>query len=90
MNLPIEEALVSHLMDWVRRTNELPQGIAVEFTSHTDLIAAGVLDSRGFIELMLEAEQQTGHHIDLNDVDPSEFTTIRGLCRCAMAAMTQR
>lgn len=84
MSMIQEETLVIELTDWVKRTRESRQEHMLDFTPETDLIAAGILDSRGFIELMLEVEQRTGSRIDLNDVDPSEFTTIKGLSRCAV------
>ncbi|GMV51505.1 acyl carrier protein [Nitrospirales bacterium NOB] len=80
-----EEALAKHLTEWVKQGRGTVGADLPEFSEDTDLIAAGILDSRGFIEMMLEVEQQTGNRIDLNDVDPSEFTTIRGLCRCAVS-----
>jgi acyl carrier protein len=79
------DALIYHMMAWVKRIQDLTQRELPGFTEETDLIAAGILDSRSFIEMMMEVEQQTGNRIDLNDVDPSEFTTIKGLCQCAMA-----
>lgn len=80
-----EKALIKHVTEWVKRSRNTGHGDSPDLTEDTDLIAAGILDSRSFIELMLEVEQQTGNRIDLNDVDPGEFTTINGLCRCAMA-----
>lgn len=80
-----EEALAKHLTEWVKKGRETAGADVPAFSEDTDLIATGILDSRGFIEMMIEVEQQTGNRIDLNDVDPSEFTTIKGLCRCAMS-----
>jgi acyl carrier protein len=80
-----EEALIKHVTEWVKRSRYYRDGDLSDFTEGTDLLAQGILDSRGFIEMMLEIEQQTGNRIDLSDVDPTEFTTIKGLCRCAMA-----
>jgi acyl carrier protein len=79
------DALINHMTAWVKRTQDLTQRELPELTEDTDLIMAGILDSRSFIEMMMEVEQQTGNQIDLNDVDPGEFTTIKGLCQCALA-----
>ncbi len=80
-----EEALAKHLIEWVKQGRGAVGAESSDVSEDTDLIATGILDSRGFIEMMLEVEQQTGNRIDLNDVDPGEFTTIKGLCRCAMS-----
>jgi acyl carrier protein len=85
MKMIQEEALIKHMTEWVKQNRDAGHGDLSDVTEDTDLIAAGILDSRGFIEMMLEVERQAGNRIDLNDVDPDEFTTIKGLCRCAMA-----
>jgi acyl carrier protein len=89
MKMIEEEALIKHVTEWVKRSRDAGHGDLSDFTEGTDLIATGILDSRGFIEMMLEVEQQTGNRIDLSDVDPGEFTTIKGLCKCAMAQVQQ-
>lgn len=89
MKMLQEEALIKHMTEWVKRSKDSGHSTLSGFTEETDLIAAGILDSRGFIEMMLEVEQQTGNRIDLNDVDPGEFTTIKGLCRCAITQVPQ-
>jgi acyl carrier protein len=84
MKMVEEEALIKHMTEWVKRSRSDGHSDLSGLDDGTDLIASGILDSRGFIEMMLEVEQQTGNRIDLSDVDPAEFTTIKGLCRCAM------
>ena len=56
----------------------------VELTRHTNLIESGLLDSIGFVELIVFMEGEMGCNIDLTDVDPSEFTTVKGLSRIAL------
>jgi acyl carrier protein len=51
-----------------------------------DLFEAGVVDSHTFIELCLGIEEQTGHPIDIAELDPEEFSTIEGLRRVARVA----
>jgi acyl carrier protein len=55
-----------------------------EIADDRDLIADGLLDSVGFIELLLFVERETGYKVDLSDIDPSQFTTLRGLCAVVM------
>jgi acyl carrier protein len=76
-----ERALVELAVDWVA-ANKLTAE-AAEITEHTNLLESGLLDSFGFIELMLYLERQAGCRIDLTDVDPADFATVSGLCRIA-------
>jgi len=48
-------------------------------------MASGLLDSFGFIDLLLFIESQSGTKIDLMDVDPSQFVVVKGLCNIALA-----
>lgn len=47
----------------------------------TSLVDAGVLDSVAFLELVIALEERTGRTIDFAEMDPEEFTCIRGLVR---------
>jgi acyl carrier protein len=81
MRVVQEEELIDLIERWIRSTRDAGRSGPVEMTQETDLIASGILDSLGFIELMLYVETITGEKIDLNDADPKDFTTMRGLCR---------
>jgi acyl carrier protein len=50
-----------------------------ELEDSTDLIGGGWLDSMGFVELLVYIQSVIGKEIDLSDLDPLEFTSIRGL-----------
>ena len=51
-----------------------------------NLIESGVIDSFGFLELLMAIEQQFGVQINFTELDPSEFTTLSGLVfHCAGA-----
>jgi acyl carrier protein len=69
---------------WVRGNSRAPDARAATIADHTDLLATGLLDSLGFVELLAYVEQTTGLQIDLSDADPSEFTTVEGFCRYAL------
>ena len=45
------------------------------------LIEEGVLDSVGFVNLVLELESLMGSSVGLGDIDPHEHTSINGLAR---------
>ena len=81
MKIIQEDELIGSTKRWIKRMRDSVQSVPVEVTEETDLIANGILDSLGFIELMLYLETITEEKIDLNDADPKDFTTIRGLCR---------
>jgi acyl carrier protein len=68
----------------VRKNAQTNGNGQVELTRHTNLIESGLLDSIGFVELIVFMEGQTGCNIDLTDVDPSEFSTVGGLSRVAL------
>ena len=79
-----EAQLVDLVINWVRsnhRPGISPNG---DISADTDLIASGMLDSFGFIDLIVFIENQSGCRIDLTDVDPSEFCIVKGLCRITL------
>jgi acyl carrier protein len=49
----------------------------------TDLRAAGVIDSLGFVELIVEVEAALGVELDLDAVEPSRMTVIGELVALA-------
>ena len=54
----------------------------VDFDSigeNENLFQAEVLDSLGFLELVGAVESQFDLEVDFSEMDPSEFTTIKGL-----------
>ena len=75
---------VNHLMElvvtWVKEKGQELHTSSVDVTPDTDLLATGILDSLGFVELIVFLEERTGGQVDLINIDPDEFTTLRGLC----------
>jgi acyl carrier protein len=80
----LEIELDDLIIKWVRKNAQTNGNGQVEFTRHTNLMESGLLDSIGFVELIVFMEGQTRCNIDLTDVDPSEFTTVEGLSRIAL------
>jgi len=79
-----QRELTDLIIQWVR-DNRPPDDFAdPEITEETDLMASGLLDSYGFVDLLLFLEQQTGAKVDLAEVDPSEFTVVKSLCRIVL------
>jgi acyl carrier protein len=86
MGVQNRKQITNLIIEWVREhrlSDPLPDP---EITEETDLMAAGLLDSFGFIDLLLFVESQTGTKVDLTDVDPSEFTVVKGLCNIALSS----
>lgn len=44
-----------------------------------NLIESGIIDSFGFLELLMSIEQEFNAQINFTELDPSEFTTLEGL-----------
>lgn len=84
MKPQLEIELIDLVVHWVKKNMQPNGNRRVEVNANTDLMESGVLDSIGFVELIVFMESQIGCPIDLTDVDPSEFTTVNGLCRIAL------
>jgi acyl carrier protein len=78
-----ESQFTDLVMAWVLE-NKRSGNEDVKITVDTDLLGSGILDSFGFVDLIVYIESLNGCRIDLADADPSEFTVIRGLCRLAL------
>lgn len=79
-----ETELVDRVIQWVRHNSTSGRSADVPITSDTDLLAAGLIDSLGFVDLITFIESHEGCRIDLTDADPSEFAIVKGLCRIAL------
>jgi acyl carrier protein len=86
MKPQLEVELVDLVVHWVKKNMQTNGSRRVEVSANTDLMESGLLDSIGFVELIVFMESQIGCNIDLTDVDPSEFTTVNGLCRIALGS----
>jgi acyl carrier protein len=83
MNSLSESQLTDLVIDWVRSNKRSGNGSA-KITPDTDLIAGGLLDSFGFVDLLVYVESLDGCKIDLTEADPTEFTVVKGLCSMAL------
>ena len=80
-----EEHVSALIRQWVAANHQKAQSTKIELAEDADLMATGVLDSMGFIELLAYVESITGVRIDFSDLDPEEFTSIEGLSRSAVS-----
>lgn len=84
MSSPTETELIDLAIKWVQEHRLINDSVSIEITPDTNLMESGLLDSTGFVELILFVESQTRSPIDLNDVDPDEFAVVRHLSRIAL------
>jgi len=84
MQVRSENELLNLVMQWLREHKQTNGSARVEITEDTNLMDTGVLDSFGFIELILFIETWSGCQIDLMDVDPAEFSIVKSLCGIAL------
>jgi acyl carrier protein len=79
-----ERELIDRVIEWLRQSgSNRPQSYA-GINDETDLFAAGLIDSLGFVELITFIESHDGCRVNLVDADPAEFALIGGLCRLAL------
>ena len=84
MTTTSESELVNQIINWVRQNGGAPGATRVEISEDTDLIATGLLDSLGVVDLFMFIEGLIGCKIDLTDVDLSEVSIPIGLSRTAL------
>ena len=57
------------------------KGVVASVTDDTDLRAAGLIDSLGFVRLLGELERVLGTSIDLSEADPTRLTHVGTMVR---------
>lgn len=62
---------------WLRQNSFRNTPPDLRIAPTTDLIGESLVDSIGFLELLVALEKDTGKKLDLSEVD--EFTTVAGL-----------
>lgn len=78
----VRRFVVEYLADMARRF-----GVnTLDLDDDTHLLEIGVMDSIGFIELVLATEQRFGLALDLDREDPVVFTTLGGFVRTVAGA----
>jgi acyl carrier protein len=77
-----QEQLQQLVIEWIKVNKRTSK--QVEISGGTELLGTGILDSFGFLDLIMHIESKTGLQIDLADADPGEFAVVRGLCNLAL------
>ena len=78
------DELIAVVGKWVRDKAALLSGESVEIDPELDLLGSGTLDSMSFIQLATYIEELTGRELDLLEIDPDDFSCVRGLCEFAL------
>lgn len=68
-------------LDWLASHNRNPDVDPDQLQATTNLLETGILDSISFIDLLAFMEEQTQRQLELAELEPEEFSTIRGLCQ---------
>jgi acyl carrier protein len=76
----IEKYIREHLAGVAQKKGiDLP-----EITAESNLLDLGVLDSLGFVQMLMSLEAEFGLELDLTEMDPEEFTSLQGLVSTAL------
>lgn len=75
-----QEQLQQLVIDWIKANKRTSNH--VEIAVDAELLGTGILDSFGFLDLIMHIESKTGLQVDL--ADPSKFEVVRGLCNLAL------
>lgn len=78
------DELASAATGWVVEKSVELHGQPAEVGVDDDLLASGTLDSLAFVALVTFIEDTTGAELDLLELDPDDFASIRGLCAAAL------
>jgi acyl carrier protein len=67
------------LIAWIRRHGNGKSRVDVQIGAETDLLATGMLDSQGLVELLMFIEDEYGYELDLSEAEPADYSTVKGL-----------
>ena len=81
-----ETELVGLVLGWIAEKSQNTVASSNGIGKDTDLLSSGILDSLDFVNLLVFIEEEAGCKIDLADIEPEDFSTVQGLCRCAFAS----
>ena len=77
-----QQQLQQLVIEWIKVNKRISNHL--EISADTELLGTGILDSFGFLDLIMHIESKSGLQIDLADADPSAFAVVRGLCNLAL------
>ena len=65
------------LIDYIQK--ELVPGSLPDLAVDSDLVGEGILDSTAFMQVVLWIEDQFGHSVEVDDMTPENFGTVRNM-----------
>ena len=86
-NLMGSEEVRQFLFAWLGENTRFligDEALEMEITDDLNLVAGGVIDSLGFLNLLTALEERFGIEVDLSEVEPSEFSTPAGLIKAVV------
>lgn len=83
---PSKEELIGLAAEWIREHSPNARAGGAELSPDTQLLATGLIDSLGLVDLLAFLEKATGAEIDLLELDEDEIGTLEGLCRAAVSS----
>lgn len=69
--------LEARLIDYIQ--NQLVPGSLPDLAVDSDLVGEGVLDSTAFMQMVLWVEEQFGFAVDVEEMTPENFGTVRNM-----------
>lgn len=79
-----ESDVRTKLRDWILKHAKTPPGAG--FTDQTQLLEQGILSSLDIVEFVLFIESLRGEDVDVEDIEPTVFTSIDSLYEAFFAA----
>ena len=74
------------LITWIRHHGNAKTRANVEIGPETDILATGILDSQGLIELLMFIEDEYGYELDLSEAAPTDYSSVKALSNLALSA----
>ncbi len=79
-----DASLKKYILDYLH-PKLMAAGMSAEPEPEFNLIASGLLDSLGFLQLVAEVEAHFAVDVDFSEQDPLEFTCLDGFIRCIIS-----
>lgn len=75
----IRKFLLDSIKNKISQNNSLSHDLSDDF----NFLTSGIIDSFEFFEMVADFEDKFNIQMDFSDVDPREFTTIKGFVKLA-------
>lgn len=90
---PSEAEIRNYIIQAARRSSRQLLGDGEDdqlaVTASTNLVGSGLFDSMGFMNFLVKVEDHFGVEVDLDNQEPSEFTSVEGLTRAVVQSLSR-